>query len=118
MTLNILGTNYTVLVKKYSEYPDFEKNEITGCCDGVLKQIVICDMPTYKGYEQETQEFCDIVQKETLRHEIVHAFFNESGLQSSSLSVNGPWAKNEELVDWIALQGIKIYKAWEKAGAL
>ena len=50
--------------------------------------------------------------------EVCFAFFNESGLASSSFGIEGPWAKNEEMVDWIALQGPKIYKVWEEAGAL
>lgn len=57
-------------------------------------------------------------QKETLRHEIVHAFFNESGLADSSSTVEGAWAKNEEMVDWIALQGPKLCAAWKEAGCL
>jgi hypothetical protein len=28
------------------------------------------------------------------------------------------WAKNEEMVDWFALQGPKIYAAWKEAGAI
>ncbi len=29
-----------------------------------------------------------------------------------------PLAHNEELVDWIAIQGPKLYKAWQEAGAV
>lgn len=46
-------------------------------------------------------------------HEIVHAFFFESGLGGES-----DYAQNEELVDWIARQGPKLYRAWAEAGAL
>ncbi len=53
------------------------------------------------------------IQEETLRHEIVHAFLYESGLNNSS-----DWARNEEIVDWIAVQGLKIVKAWKEAGVL
>jgi hypothetical protein len=28
------------------------------------------------------------------------------------------WATNEEMVDWIAIQGPKIYSAWKDASAL
>ena len=48
-----------------------------------------------------------------LRHEIVHAFLYESGLDVSS-----EWARNEEIVDWIALQTPKLQKAFEEAGCL
>ena len=53
------------------------------------------------------------IRKQTLRHEIVHAFFFESGLGCES-----SYAQNEELVDWIARQGPKLYRAWAEAGAL
>jgi len=34
------------------------------------------------------------------------------------MSSNGAWARNEEMIDWFALQGPKILKAWQEAGAL
>ncbi len=118
MKINILGTEYTVTVKKYDEDETFERRSIDGYCDSWTKQIVVCDMSTYKRWEHEPTETAEAAQKETLRHEIVHAFFSESGLADSSNSVDCSWAKNEEMVDWIAIQGPKIYKAWQEAGAL
>ena len=118
MTVNILGTPYEIIVKKYDEEETFERQSIDGYCDGFAKKIVVCDMHTYKGWEHEEEKTIQIAQKQTIRHEIVHAFFNESGLQDSSGNVNGPWAKNEEMVDWIALQGDKIYNAWKEAECL
>lgn len=52
-------------------------------------------------------------KKKVLRHEIIHAFFGESGLRSCS-----EYAEDEELVDWIAIQFPKILKAFEQVGAL
>lgn len=118
MKINVLGTEYTITIKKYDEDEAFERRSIDGYCDGLIKQIVVCEMSTYKGWEHEPPETIAVSQKETLRHEIVHAFFDESGLGSSSIRVDGAWAKNEEMVDWIALQGPKIFKAWQEAGAL
>lgn len=51
------------------------------------------------------------------RHEIMHAFLYESGLDGQSCNVDC-WAKNEEMIDWFALQSKKIFKAFKKAGAL
>ena len=118
MTVNILGTEYTITVKKYDEDEAFERNSIGGYCDGLTKNIVVCDMKTYKGWEHEPQETIEAAQKQTIRHEIVHAFLDESGLCDSSLNVDCAWSKNEEMVDWFALQGPKIYKAWQEADAL
>ena len=118
MTVNILGTPYEIIVKKYDEEEAFDRRSIAGFCDGYAKEIVVCDMHTYKDWENETEKTIVECQKETTRHEIVHAFFYESGLWDSSLGIDNSWAKNEEMVDWIAIQGEKIYKAWQEANAL
>ena len=118
MKVNILGTPYEIIVKKYDEEEAFERRSIAGFCDGYAKEIVICDMHTYKGWENEAEKTVVAAQKQTLRHEIVHAFFDESGLMDSSSVIECPWSQNEEMVDWIANQGMNIYKAWVEADAL
>lgn len=117
MKVNVLGTEYTIIVKKYSEDETFKRMGCNGYCGSLMKEIVLCDMGTYPDWENETPEELDAQKKETLRHEIVHAFFNESGLAYSSNQADA-WARNEEMVDWFAIQGPKIYKAWQEAGAL
>lgn len=117
-SVNVLGQDYEIIVKKYNEDEAFERRHIDGYQDGFLKRIVICDLSTYKGWEHEPKECIEVAQKQTLRHEIVHAFFYESGLADSSAFSDSPWAKNEEMIDWFALQGPKIYKAWQEADAL
>lgn len=118
MKVNVLGTTYSVSVVKYDDDQYMKEHSFDGYCDSVLKRIVICDMSTFPNCKDETKEWCETAQKQTLRHEIVHAFFNESGLMDCSLQYSGGWAKNEELVDWLACQGPKIYAAWREAGAL
>ena len=118
MTVNILGTEYSITKMLYKDEPEFKKRSIDGYCDFLEKRIVHCDMTTYPGWEEETPERAAIAEKQTIRHEIVHAFFDESGLSESTFKVDGAWAKNEEMVDWIALQGPKIYAAWQAADAL
>lgn len=118
MTINILGTPYSVGMKRYEEVEDFERLSISGYCDGYSKEIVVCDMHTFKGWEKEKENSIAEAQKQTLRHEIVHAFLTESGLTDNAHICEVSWAKNEELVDWIANQGLKIHKAWVEAGAV
>lgn len=119
MTVNILGTEYTVEIKEYDKDEAFERGSIDGYCDSWLKKIVVCDMETMPNFENEPKETCIAAQKETLRHEIVHAFFDESGLGDSAIRYSDrSWSKNEEMVDWWALQGVKVYKAWESVGAV
>lgn len=118
MKLSILGTEYTVMKKKYNDIPDFKEKQIDGYCCPLLHEIVIGDMLTFPGWEKETKDYAAIHEQNILRHEIVHAFLNESGLQESALCIDRAWAKNEEMIDWIALIGPKIYKGWQEAGAL
>ena len=42
--VNILGTEYTIEVKKYAEDEAFERRSIDGYCDHCQKKIVVCDM--------------------------------------------------------------------------
>lgn len=116
--IEILGEKYKIIIKKYEEDEAFERRSIDGYCDAYKKEIVICDMNTYKGWEHEAQETKTICQKSILRHEIVHAFLSESGLSDNSAPFDCGWAKNEEMVDWFALQGEKIYKAWKQADCI
>ena len=118
MTVNILGIPYKVTKKKYDDDPFFAEKSFDGYCSEFTKQIVYCDMRTFPGWENEDQEAIKACEKGTLRHEIVHAFLNESGLSFSASHIHGPWSKCEELVDWIALQGPKIYRAWKAVGAV
>lgn len=116
--ISILGTEYVIEKKKYDEEPDFERRSIDGYCDQMLKTLVYCDMKTYPGFENQSQEYCEACEKETLRHEIIHAFLGESGLMESSAQFQGGWSKNEEMVDWIAIQSPKILKVFEEVGCI
>ena len=76
MDLNILGTKYTLTVKKYDEDPYFKENSIDGYCDDVLKEIAVCKMSTYPGFKKETAEYCKMVEKQIMRHiDIILRFF-------------------------------------------
>ena len=58
-TLDILGTPYKICVKKYDEDEAFENSSIDGYCDSYTKQIVVCEMTTYKGWENEPKDTFD-----------------------------------------------------------
>lgn len=118
MTVDILGTTYQIAIKKFEDDEAFERRSICGYCDGLKKEIAICDMSTYPGWEHDSPRAVEISQKQTMRHEIVHAFFYESGLADNSFAYDGAWAKNEEMVDWFSWQGPKIYAAWSEINAL
>lgn len=108
--VNILNTEYTINFTTAEK--DERLSDLAGYCDYTVKKIVIdCD-----SKESDLQDF-DVEMKRCIRHEIVHAFLFESGLAYNS-NCDYPWAVNEEMVDWIAFQGEKIYKAWQEAGAV
>lgn len=117
-SVNVLGTTYTIEVLAYSDDPAFMKSNIDGYCEQGTHRIVIGDLHTWPGWEDESDEFIEAAMKHTLRHELVHATFAESGMQDSGDKCEGPWNRHEPLVDWIAIQGTKLYKMWEEANAL
>lgn len=109
--VNVLGTTYKIRFRHENE--DEKLQELTGYCDYSNKTIVVAI------FEKSVDSVNNIesVQESVLRHEIMHAFLYESGLDGQSCNVDC-WAKNEEMIDWFALQSKKIFKAFKKAGAL
>lgn len=107
--VHILGTEYKILIIEEGDYR--YSTEADGWCDTQAKEILLYN------YKQCVYSVKDLVayQKKVLRHEIVHAFLYESGLWHSSLE-SKCWAKNEEMVDWIAIQEPKLNKAFKEAG--
>lgn len=103
-TINILGTEYSVEEQKEHENPKL-KNAV-GLCETYSKRIIVDN-----SFETDpmTVENAEAFKQKVLRHEVVHAFLHESGLAG-----NSDWAENEEAVDWIAMQGPKIMKAWQE----
>ncbi len=118
MTVDILGTPYEIIYENWTEGGRFERNAYCGICYEGIHTIYICRMDTVPSWKNVEKDMVTQHEKLTLRHEIVHAFFNESGLMESSSASSEGWARNEEMIDWIAIQGSKIYKAWEEAHAL
>lgn len=109
LSVNILGTEYTV--KFMSEKEDYRLEEMDGYTDFYSKLIVVEN--SRAGTIHNINEY----HRKVLRHEIVHAFLYESGFATSSHG-NDSFADDEEIVDWIAIQGRKIHKAWESVYAI
>ena len=72
------------------------------------------NLHTFPDYKEHTEEDLKAIEKETLRHELIHAFLNESGLSYSSLNYSSAWAKNEEMIDFFAIQFPKIVKVFKE----
>lgn len=96
MKINILGTPYEIIVDK-SGY--LEKNNADGVDRNYSKTILVRDLDDYLDSEATTEEK-EARRKETIRHEIIHAFFSESGLKG--------YYNDELLVEWLAVQFPKM----------
>lgn len=107
MKINVLGTTYTL--EESNEQMDENLKDKDGYCDSSTKKCVVDEMNiTGAGVKKNLPEH----KKAVKRHELIHAFLFESGLESCS------WAQNEEIVDWIAIQFPKLQKAFEEADCL
>ena len=106
--INILGTEYKLITRKISEDECLKRNNFAGYCAEHLHEIVIADMSEEEYFVDMTEEEKEAYRKSVLRHEIIHAYLNESGLSADAMNSNGSWAKNEEMVDWMAIQFPKI----------
>lgn len=116
--VNILGTEYRIEIHKVSEDSFMEEKGLAGYCEEENKLIVVVDMSEEKYFAGMDEKAQETYRKKTLRHEIMHAFLNESGLSDSSNRFDSAWAKNEEMVDWFAIQSPKIFKVFVELGIL
>lgn len=108
--VNILGSEWSVKFGNEEEYPNLA--EMDGYTDLSIREIVVDDMKASQGQIGAKSDL-ESYQKQVVRHEIIHAFLLESGLDSNSHEVES-WATNEEMVDWFAIQSPKIFKVFSE----
>lgn len=108
--VNILGSEWSVKFGNEEEYPNLA--EMDGYTGLSTREIVVDDMKTSQGQIGAKADL-ESYQKQVVRHEIIHAFLLESGLDSNSNSADS-WAVNEEMVDWFAIQSPKIFKVFDE----
>ena len=116
--VDVLGTRYSVYRVTSGENEYMEKLHYGGLCTTIDHRIYILDLSTTEEWGGETEEVRKSMEACTLRHEVIHAFLNESGLQWNSFAPENAWAKNEEMVDWIAIQAPKIFKVYQELGCV
>ena len=100
-TVNILGTEYTI------EPRELIDEDIDGFTDNTSKLIVI-----RTDNVNDVGDF-EYLQKKQLRHEIIHAFMSESGLQCNWQHIE-QFGHDETTVDWFAIQSPKIFKVFQE----
>lgn len=110
LKIDVLGTEYSLEVIPAHSDRLLKPGNIDGYCDSTSKRIMISDCA------ESDLDNVEIYIKEVKRHEIIHAFLNESGLQSSW--EHPATGQEETVVDWIALQFPKLITAFKAADAL
>lgn len=105
MKLDILGQEYEVRHLTEEEYPKLAICEANGLFEAYSKEIIISE-DIGKGSGKAYANL-DGFKRKLLRHEIIHAFFHESGLSDR--------CQDEELVDWLAHQLPKMAKTITEA---
>ena len=103
MKVNVLGTVY-----KIKCIPSLDGRG--GETDFYTKEIRISEQEDVPA-EYKTDNLKEM-QRHVLRHELIHAFLFESGMDQSS-AAHEAWAVNEEMIDWMAIQMPKIMAAYE-----
>lgn len=111
LTADILGTRY--MIHKGMTEDDFSrlKNE-DGFVDWSSKDVYIREYRKESGISN-----WESYEKSTIRHEVIHAFLYECGLDCCANGTDA-WAVNEEMVDWFAIMSPKIYRCFEQLGVL
>ena len=103
MKVHVLGTVYRI---KYVPSLDSRGGET----DFYTKEIRISEQKDIPA-EYKTDNLKEM-QRHVLRHELIHAFLFESGMDQSS-AAHEAWAVNEEMIDWMAIQMPKIMAAYD-----
>ena len=106
MKINILGTDYDYDIVKHED--DSRLRENSGFTDTYEKAIRVA-FDYCEGAPDSIRNINEFLAK-VKRHEIVHAFFFESGMSD--------WYADVSLVDWLAIQFPKLLKAFEEVGAV
>lgn len=76
MRIMILGTFWEIKFRKSKKDPMLKERD--GYCDRTAKQIIVAKDSGESGFHDYVR-----YQKEVIRHEIIHAFLIESGLDNN-----------------------------------
>lgn len=112
--ITILGEVWKICEGTADEFPAL--SDCDGYTDSSVRLIAIDDL-TRSEDKADAKADLAAYKKQVLRHEIVHAFLEESGL-SNNAHFSASWARDEEIVDWFAIQAPKIYKVFAELDIL
>lgn len=97
-SVNILGTEYQIIIDD-----EMHRTERDGTERRYLHEISL--RPKADMLNSEATDYERALRfNEVGRHEILHAFFDESGLEG--------YSEDEQLINWLAVQSPKIFRAF------
>lgn len=111
-TISVLGVDYGVYGHVSREDDKFLER-CDGYFDKTAKRVVVAG----EDGDNELADF-EAYRKTNLRHELIHAFLYESGLDGNSRWHNDEDEHPEQTVEWLAIQFPKMIKAFMEADAL
>ena len=114
--ISVLGVEYKVKIATDANDNDFKAyDNLQGYSDPSIHTIAVRTADNRrKGQLDRGYLTCNdttIEVKDTIRHEIIHAFMNESGLDAAST----PWAHDESLINWLEIMIPRIEQAYKQA---
>ena len=102
-TVDVLGQPYDIKMVPYAGDPTFIGSDCQGFTDTSDHTITIQDFTVISDMGDPVA-----MLRRVVRHELVHAFMEESGLSDNWTHQDG---QDETIVDWIAIQWHKIDEA-------
>lgn len=103
-SVNILGAEYRILIDE-----EMHRTERDGAKRRYLHEISL--RPKSDMLDSEATDYERALRfNEVGRHEILHAFFDESGLEG--------YSEDEQLINWLAVQSPKIFKIFAELDLL
>ena len=103
--INVLGTTYTVYAQTENENSNLHCAD--AYCDTSVKEILI----NSEFDKDATIAKPEYYLKKIVRHEIIHAFMYESGLDEQATFDDEHF---EQMVDWIAIQHEKLHAIYQQ----
>lgn len=106
--IDILGTTYEILFVDCNEEPRMKNKD--GFVDKTQRKIYISKYNEESGFKNWKE-----YEAEIMRHEIIHTFMIESGLDNNWQHPN-EFGHDETTIDWFAMQWHKINKIFLNLG--
>lgn len=103
---DILGSRWRIVYRDEAEDETLKGKD--GYCDRTVKTIVIAKDRGDSGFANHKA-----YEKEAIRHEVIHAYLIESGLDGNWQHAE-QYGHDETMVDWVAMQFPKLYATFKE----